>query len=393
LPNRPRARLNVLVNQTTPDPAPTPESQLISVRIVNHVVPFLPARLAYVVTAVMDGYQTSRARQLFLLAAGLAYHAFLAIFPALVAGVLLFGLFADPDEIIAMATRATTGLPAEAQDLMVDQVKVLVNQPENLGAGLVVAVVVAVVSASSGISNLMTAVNAIYGIVQKRGYFTRRLISFAAMLGAVVFMVVMLGLVAVVPAVISFVDIGVPRWVVEVVRWLVTAIVFAASLSLIYRFFPENPPPTFRWASLGAGIATLLFLIASAGYSFYISSFSSLSATYGTLAGIVITLIWFWMLSFAVLLGAQINVEVANRSIKAREAAEDARRQETPSEPGAATQFGRRVVQRVEEELERRADKRAEHVAVEPSDEPSGESSEKPSGAGTGDSVGARSDR
>ena len=264
MPNGRVCGLNVSVSRTIPDPALTPEQRLLSVRIVNHILPFLPPRLAELVSAVMDGYQTSRARQLFLLAAGLAYHAFLAIFPALVAGVLLFGLFADPDEIIQMAGRMTHGLPSEAQDLIVDQVTVLVGQPSNLGAGLVVSLVIAVVSASSGISNLMTAINAIYGIVQQRGYFTRRLISFAAMLGGVVFMVIMLGLVAVLPAVAGSIDFGVPVWVVDVARWVVTAVIFAGTLSLIYRFFPENPPPSFRWASLGAVIATLLFLIASA---------------------------------------------------------------------------------------------------------------------------------
>ena len=362
------------VSTPIPDPAVTPEQRLLSVRIVSHILPFLPDRLADLVSAAMDGYQTARARQLFLLAAGLAYHAFLAIFPALVAGVLLFGLFADPEEIIQMATRMTHGLPSEAQDLIVDQVKVLVGQPSNLGAGLVVAVVIAVVSASSGISNLMTAINAIYGIVQRRGYFTRRLISFGAMLGGVVFMVLMLGLVAVLPAVAGSIDFGAPGWLIDIARWLVTAVIFASTLSLIYRFFPENPPPTFRWASLGAIIATLLFLVASGGYSLYISNFSSLSKTYGTLAGIVITLIWFYVLSFAVLLGAQINVEVAGRSITAQRAAEQAqhaRSAQTPAEPSRAAEFGERMVRRVEEGLDRHLDRRDEQPPEPPAPQPS----------------------
>ena len=362
------------VSTPIPDPAVTPEQRLLSVRIVSHILPFLPDRLADLVSAAMDGYQTARARQLFLLAAGLAYHAFLAIFPALVAGVLLFGLFADPEEIIQMATRMTHGLPSEAQDLIVDQVKVLVGQPSNLGAGLVVAVVIAVVSASSGISNLMTAINAIYGIVQRRGYFTRRLISFGAMLGGVVFMVLMLGLVAVLPAVAGSIDFGAPGWLIDIARWLVTAVIFASTLSLIYRFFPENPPPTFRWASLGAIIATLMFLVASGGYSLYISNFSSLSKTYGTLAGIVITLIWFYVLSFAVLLGAQINVEVAGRSITAQRAAEHAqhaRSAQTPAEPSRAAEFGERMVRRVEQGLDRHLDRRDEQSPEPPAPQPS----------------------
>ena len=219
------------------------------------------------------------------------------------------------------------------------------------------------VSASSGISNLMTAINAIYGIVQRRGYFTRRLISFGAMLGGVVFMVLMLGLVAVLPAVAGSIDFGAPGWLIEVARWLVTAVIFASALSLIYRFFPENPPPTFRWASLGAIIATLLFLVASAATRSTSPISPSLSKTYGTLAGIVITLIWFCVLSFAVLLGAQINVEVAGRSITAQRAAEQAqhaRSAQTPAEPSRAAEFGERMVRRVEQGLDRHLDRRDE---------------------------------
>jgi membrane protein len=189
------------------------------------------------------------------------------------------------------------------------------------------------------------------------------------MLGGVVFMVLMLGLVAVLPAVAGSIDFGAPGWLIDIARWLVTAVIFASTLSLIYRFFPENPPPTFRWASLGAIIATLLFLVASGGYSLYISNFSSLSKTYGTLAGIVITLIWFYVLSFAVLLGAQINVEVAGRSITAQRAAEQAqhaRSAQTPAEPSRAAEFGERMVRRVEEGLDRHLDRRDEQPPEPP---------------------------
>jgi membrane protein len=304
------------VSQTSAEAPP----QLLSVRIVNRLLPMLPPRLRELVAAVMDGWQTARARQVMLLSAGLSYHAFLAIFPALISGVLLYGLFADADQIVAQVTTLTNNLPPEAQDLIVEQVKVLVAQPEGLGAGLAVSLVVATVSASSGITNLMTAINATYGVVQQRSYLKRRLMSFVAMLGAVVFMVIMLGLVAVIPAVTNFMDLGAPRWLIEVGRWLVTACVFAAALAVIYRVFPERTPPSLRWISLGAIIATLVALGASAGFSFYVTNFDSLTNTYGTLAGIVIMLLWLWLLSFAVLLGAQINVEAAERTRRSAEA-------------------------------------------------------------------------
>jgi membrane protein len=297
------------VAQTSADAPPQP----LSVRIVNKILPLLPARLADLVGAVMDGWQRSRERQVMLLSAGLSYHAFLAIFPALISGVLLYGLFVDPDQIVRQVTGVTDNLPSEVQDLIVDQVNVLVAEQSALGAGLVVSLVIATVSASTGITNLMTAINATYGVVQRRSYLKRRLMSFVAMLGAVIFMVIMLSLVAVLPAVTQVFDFGIPRWVVEVGRWIVTACVFATALIFIYRVFPEKPPPSLRWVSLGAAIATLVFLIASAGFSIYVANYSSLTKTYGTLAGIVVMLLWLWLLSFAVLLGAQINVEAVER--------------------------------------------------------------------------------
>ena len=142
-----------------------------------------------------------------------------------------------------------------------------------------------------------------------------------------------------------------------------------------------------------------MFLIASGGYSFYISNFSSYSKTYGTLAGIIITLIWFWMLSFAVLLGAQINVEVAGRSLKAQEAARSAAEQaaaarlaELEAEPRRAAEFGERVMTWVEQELDKRFEKRGTQSDPDPQApaEPSTDgSNEAPAEPSTGDSVSA----
>lgn len=300
--------------------------QTVTMRLVGWLVPRLPKGLADLVSAVMDGWQTSRERQVMLLAAGLSYHAFLAIFPALIAGVLLYGLFVDPATIIAQVTRLTATMPAEVQTLILQQVELILSQPEGLGAGLVISLVIAAISASSGISSLMTAINATYGTVQRRSYLKRRLISFVAIIAGVIFMALMLALVALAPAVLGSVQLGVaPRWIIEIARWLVTALLFAGALVLVYRVFPEDRPPSLRWASVGAGTAAVLFLAASAGFSLYVSSFGSYSATYGALAGIVITLLWLWLLSFAVLLGAQINVVVAARSDRARQAADNAR--------------------------------------------------------------------
>ncbi len=282
-------------------------------RVAARLLPLLPPRLQRIVAAVLGGWRNARERQLLLLSAGLAYHAFLAIFPALIAGVLLYGLFVDPEVIVRQLTRLTDGMPDEAQRLIVSQAEQLVASPEGLGTGLVISLVVALVSASSGISNLITAVNATYGIVQRRPYLRRRLMAFVMVLGAIVFMVTLLALVALLPALFSAFDLGAPRWALEVGRWVVTAVIVAVALIVVYRVFPEETPPSLGLVSLGAVVATLVCLIASAGFSIYVSFSSSIFDTYGAIAGIVVMLVWLWILSLAVLLGAQINVEVAER--------------------------------------------------------------------------------
>ena len=170
-------------------------------------------------------------------------------------------------------------------------------------------------SASGGINNLMTAVNVAYDEDDDRSPIKKRLIALALTLGAIVFIVIMLGLVAVVrPAPTLFGDSPLLRFLFSAARWILLVILVTAALAVLYRVAPNLDAPKIRWVSVGAAIATLLWLIASIGFSIYVATFGNYAKTYGVFAGIIVLLFWLWITSYAVLLGAEINAEAEQQT-------------------------------------------------------------------------------
>ena len=263
---------------------------------------------------VKRGWAEAKIDQVPLLGAGVAFFAFLALFPAVIALVTLYGLFADP-AMIADQVNSLTALPAEVRQLVVDQIN---NQNRAaLGWTALLAIALSLFSASGGVNNLMTAVNVAYDEEDKRSPVKKRLIALALTLGAIVFIVIMLGLVAVVPAVLQsvFGDTPVLRFLLSAARWILLAVLVTAALAVLYRVAPDRDAPKMRWVSVGAALATLLWLLASVGFSVYVSTFGNYAKTYGVFAGIIVLLFWLWITSYAVLLGAEINAEAEQQTV------------------------------------------------------------------------------
>ena len=264
------------------------------------------------------GWKEAKADQVPLLAAGVAFYAFLAIFPALIAIVSIYGLFADPSTITNQLNSLTAALPDQARQVITDQVTALTTRGrQTLGIGLIVSVVIALWSASAGISNLLTAINIAYDEEEKRGFVKKRLLSLGLTLGAIVFMVIVLGLVAVLPPLLKAVfGTGALRWILQILGWLVLVVLVAAVLAILYRLGPDRDAPRMAWVSVGAVVATLIWLAASIGFSIYASTFGNYAKTYGVFAGIVVLLFWLWLTMYAILLGAEINAEAEQQTIE-----------------------------------------------------------------------------
>lgn len=251
-----------------------------------------------------------------IVAAGVGFYAFLALFPAIAAMVSIAGLVLQPADVENMVAAAQGTVPPEALALIRDQVHQIVSASSpTLGVSLVVSVGLALWSAAAGMTALMTALNITYEEHERRGYLKYYATAIGLTLGAIVFVVVALGLVAAVPAVVS--QLGLPSVlsvVVSLVRWIVLAAALLFALAVLYRFAPSRDSPQWRWVSVGAVVATVLWLIGSALFSLYVAHFAGYNKTYGALAAIVILLMWFYLTAFAILLGAEVNAEMEHQT-------------------------------------------------------------------------------
>ena len=262
------------------------------------------------------GWAEAKADNVPLLAAGMAYYAFLAIFPALIAAVLLYGFFADPTQISTQIDTLGSAIPADIRQTLSDQIT-LASGNGAAGFGAVVAILVALFSASGGMGNLMTAINLAYDEEETRGLVKKRLIALALTLGAIVFLLIVVALVAVLPIVLQVLGTSlVATIVVQVVRWVLIVVVISVALAVLYRVAPDRDAPKLRWVSVGALIATVLWIVASVGFSVYVSQFANYAKTYGAIGSIVILLLWLFITSYAILLGAEINAESEQQTIK-----------------------------------------------------------------------------
>lgn len=253
-----------------------------------------------------------------LMAAGVAFYLLLALFPALVALVSIYGLVADPNEVSEQVANATSALPESARELITEQLETVT---ENAGGGLGLAaiggVLAALWSASSGMKHLIGAVNAAYDERETRKFLKLRGLSLAMTVGAVVFTGVALGVVAVLPAMVDRLPLGVVGQVlVQVGSFVLLAGAFVAALAVLYRYAPDRDAPKWRWVSRGAVMATAIWIVASIGFSFYVANFGNFGETYGSIGAVIVLMLWLMITAFTIILGAEIDSELEAQTAK-----------------------------------------------------------------------------
>ncbi|MCW2580662.1 MAG: ribonuclease [Blastococcus sp.] len=251
-----------------------------------------------------------------IIAGGVAFFGFLSVFPALIAMISLYGLVASPETVARQVEELSAQLPEDAAGLIETQLRSIVdNSGSALSISLLVSILAALWSTSGGVGNLITAVNHAYDEVETRNFVKQKATSLALTLGAIVFVLITFGLVAVVPAVLDALPLGVVGTVLaQVLRWAVLLAVFAGSLAVLYRVAPDRDAPRFRWVSLGAVVVTVIWALVSVGFSIYVDNFGSYDKTYGTIAGVIVLMLWLYLTCYLVLLGAEINSEVEHQT-------------------------------------------------------------------------------
>ena len=256
------------------------------------------------------------------LAAAAAFYALLSIFPTLTALVSLYGLIADP----AMAERQVAAmqgvLPPEALKLVATWLQALVQGPtERFGIGLLISVLLASWSVWSATVMMMTAVNTCYGDKETRGFVRFNLEALALGAGLVLLGVAALALLAAVPVLLDRLPApGAWHAVISLVRWPILAGLAIAVLAIVYRYGRARVPRKWEWVSWGAAIATVLWLISSIAFSFYVSEVGSYDKTYGSLGAVIVLLLWFYMTAYVILIGAELNAETERLAARQRSA-------------------------------------------------------------------------
>jgi membrane protein len=251
-----------------------------------------------------------------LVAAGVAFYALMAIFPAIIATVTVYALVADPAQVRGQLAPAVRVLPKEASDILVNQLTSAVEANSGgLTLGLVVSLLATIWAAAGGMNALITGLNVTYGVEETRNFLKLRALSLGLTFGALVTVAVALALVAAFPVALHWIGLGpVARMGAEAARWVVLIVVIGLSLGVLYRFAPAHAAAGWRWLSVGTVVALVGWLVASLGFSIYVSHFGSYNKTYGSLAGVIVLLLWLWLSTYAILLGAEIDAVLAGRA-------------------------------------------------------------------------------
>lgn len=253
---------------------------------------------------------------IFLVAGGVTYAVLLALFPGLAALVSIYGLLLDPGQVERQVGALSNVLPPESTRLLADQLHKLVSAPSGtLGISAAVALVLALWSASRGMSGMITALDIAYRQKETRGFFKFNLIAIGLTIITLVGGTVSIAFVGVLPVAIQMVGLGPEtKWLLMILEWPLLIAWVMTVLSVLYRYAPNRETPRWRWVSPGALIATLLWIAGSIGFSVYVTHFNSYDKTYGSLGGVAIMLTWLYLSAFAALFGAIINAQAERQT-------------------------------------------------------------------------------
>ena len=245
-------------------------------------------------------------------AASLTYYGVLALFPALIALTSIVGLLTTPQQL---TDALTTVVPGQAASTLQPVIQQIAGNTSTAGIGLVIGLAGAIWSASGYVGAFTRAANVVYETPEGRKIWKLKPLQLLVTLIGILFaaltvtMLVLSG--PVVEAIASAVGIGSTALTVwNVVKWPVILVILALMIAVLYYSTPNVKLRGFKWVSPGAGVAILVAVVASAAFAFYVGNFGSYNKTYGALAGVVVFLIWFWLINLALLFGIEFDAEM-----------------------------------------------------------------------------------
>jgi membrane protein len=231
--------------------------------------------------------------------------------------VSVYGLVADPADIQRNIDDVLSAAPTEVRELVSSQLETIVeSEPSGLRVGAIIGLLVALWSASSGVKHLIGAINVAYDEDEGRGFLKLRGLALAMTLGGILLLAVAVAALVVLPSALDDSgSTGVARTTLLVVRWPIFALIALVALAVIYRWAPDRDRPKWRWTSAGAVFATVVWVIASIGFSIYTANFGNYNETYGALGAIVVVMLWLFITAYVVIAGAELNAELERQTV------------------------------------------------------------------------------
>ncbi|MEV7097379.1 YihY/virulence factor BrkB family protein [Amycolatopsis sp. NPDC051045] len=255
-------------------------------------------------------------------AAALTYYGVLSLFPGIIVLTAILGLL-GPDKIQTVIDNVNQVVPGQGKDIIVGAIKELTGSRSLAGPVAILGLLGALWTASGYIGAFMRASNAIYGMPEGRPIWKVIPLRVALTVGIVALLAMCaLGVVATgsvarrIGDLIGLGSTGILVW--EIAKWPVIAALVSVAFALLYWVGPNVRQPSFRWLTPGGLLAVVLWVLASAGFALYVANFGSYNKTYGSLAGVIVFLVWLWISNLAILLGAELDAELARgRTIEA----------------------------------------------------------------------------
>ncbi|WP_372619752.1 YihY/virulence factor BrkB family protein [Falsiroseomonas sp.] len=251
-------------------------------------------------------------------AAGITFYTLLALFPAIAALVSIYGLVANPETVQQQVQALSGVVPGGGMQIIEEQVTRVASQPGGtLGFGVALGLLVSLWSANAATKAVFDSLNVIYEEEEKRGFVKRTLVTLAFTLGFLLFAVLAMAAVLVLPVVLGYLGLGTTvEWLLHVGRWPLLAVAVALVLAALYRYGPSRETARWQWVSWGSVVASVMWLLASLGFSWYVANFGSYNETYGSLGAVIGFMTWIWISAAVVLFGAELNAEMEHQTAR-----------------------------------------------------------------------------
>jgi membrane protein len=254
--------------------------------------------------------------RLFALAAGVVFYSLLALFPAIAAGVSVYALFANAATINNHLSIAADIVPPSSIELLSSEIsRIAAKSDGKLTYGFLFALAVALWSANAGMKSIFDALNVIYDEEEKRGIIGLNAESLFFTICAIAGAGLAIAVVVVFPlllAAFGLTTLDAP--IIAYLRWPLMFVLMIIGLSVLYRFGPSRRRAKWRWLTVGSVFASLAWLAVSALFSWYLGNFANYNATYGALGAVIGLMMWMWLTTLMVLIGAELNSEIEHQT-------------------------------------------------------------------------------